>query len=175
MVNKRRIKGIAALAAGIMVLAACASSSTLLDEPLMPDARTAVVVFMSDKTSKAQVWDGEKPVGSFKETPGAAQNCIFWRTAPGAHTFVARSTNFVNKRMTLAANRTYYIRIRTIPAPYTTPIAINEATKKDYDDFIAPWRTVKFLTFDDEWRKNFVTVNDGKWLNDVREYLKTIR
>ena len=165
-----------ALALGMTFLGACASSSayTVLDEQPKPDGRSAIVVFLGSNSTKAQVWDGEKPVGTFRGTPGSSMNCIHWRATPGAHTFVGRSTNFVHVKMNVQANRTYYIRVHEIPAPYATPIAMNEVSKQQYDEFRERWR-IKDLEFDDEWRRNFLDENDGKWQKDVREYLATAK
>jgi len=178
MVNERFMLGMTALAVvlGITVLGSCASSPYIvLEEPLKPDSKSALVIFLGTSSTKAQLWDGEKPVGTFKGTPSTSMNCIFWKATPGAHIFVGRSSNFVHQRMNLQANRTYYIRIHVVPAPYTTPITMKEATKQDYDDFIAPWRKVRNLEFDDKWRKEFLAENDGQWLKDIREYLKTAK
>jgi len=179
MENKRFMLGmtVLALVLGITVLGACVSASPyiLLEEPMKPDSKSAVVVFMSTSSSKAQVWDGEKPVGTFKGSPYASMNCLFWKATPGAHTFVGRSTNFAHIKMNLQANKTYYIQIHEIPAPYATPIAISEETQKDYEEFTAPWRTVKFIEYDDKWREDFLAEDNGKWLKEMKEYLKTAK
>ena len=164
------------LVLGMTALSSCASSSSyiLLEEEIKPDNRSAVVVFLGSNSTKAQIWDGEKPVGTFRDTPGTSMNCIHWRTTPGSHTFVGRSTNFVHVRMNLQANRAYYVRIHEIPAPYATPIAMNEVSREQYDEFRERWR-IRDLEYDDEWRKDFLAENDGKWLKDIREYLATVK
>jgi len=177
MVNKRFMLGMSALTLvlGMMVLGACASSPYIvLQEPIKPDSKNAVVIFLGSSSTKAQVWDGEKPVGTFKGTPSTSMNCIFWKTAPGSHIFVGRSTNFVHQRMNLQANKTYYIRIHEIPAPYSTPITMNEVTKQQYDEFIERWN-IRNIEYDNNWRQDFLAENDGKWLRDIREYLKTAK
>jgi len=156
-------------------LTGCASPRyKLLDEPLKPDSRNALVIFLGSSSTKAQIWDGEKPVGTFNGTPSTSMNCIFWKATPGAHTFVGRATNYVHIRMSLQANRTYYIRIHEIPAPYVTPIAMNEVTQQQYDEFIGRWR-IRNMEYDDNWRQEFLAEDNGKWLKDIREYLKTAR
>ena len=177
MVNKRFMLGMTVMAVvlGITVLGACASSPYIvLEEPLKPDSRSALVIFLGTSSTKAQIWDGEKPVGTFKGTPSTSMNCIFWKATPGAHIFVGRSTNFVHKRMNLQANKTYYIRIYTIPAPYVTPIAMNELTKQEFDAYVAI-RTTKYMEYDNKWREGFLAEDGGKWLKDIREYLKTAK
>jgi len=176
MFNKKNfIKlGMMALTLGLMVLGACSSSPPyiVLEEPMKPDSRSAVVIFMQFNSTNAQIWDGERPVGTFDGLSASSRYCLFWKTAPGAHIFVGRSSNFVHKRMNLQANRTYYIRIHVVPAPYSTPITMNEATKQDYDDFIAPWRKVRNLEFDNKWREEFLAEDNGIWLKDI---LKTAK
>jgi len=177
MLNKRFMSGMTALVfvLGITVLGACASSPYIvLDEPIKPDSRNAVVIFLGSSSTKAQVWDGEKPVGTFKGTPSSSMNCIFWKVSPGSHTFVGRATNFVHVRMNLQANRTYYIRVHEIPAPYVTPIAMNEVTKQQYDEFIERWR-IRNIEYDNEWREELLAEDNGKWLKEIREYLKTAK
>ncbi|MDR0496008.1 MAG: hypothetical protein LBH42_00170 [Treponema sp.] len=163
------------LAMGMIVLSGCASSKYMvLNEQMKPDARTAVVIFLGSSSTKAQIWDGERPVGTLKGTPSSSMNCIHWRATPGAHTFVARSTNFVHVRMILLPNRIYYVRIHAIPAPYANPIAMNEVSKQQYDEFRERWR-IRDIAYDDQWRKDFLAEQNGKWLKDVREYLRTAK
>ena len=164
------------VALGMTVLGACASSKAymVLDEEIKPDSRSAVVIFLGSSSTKAQVWDGEKPVGTFRDTPSSSMNCMFWRTTPGAHTFVGRSSNYVHTKMNLQANRTYYIRIHEIPAPYATPITMNEVTKAQYDEFRERWR-IRDIEYDDGWREKFLAENNGKWQKDIREYLATAK
>jgi len=182
MFNKKNfIKlGMMALTLGLMVLGACSSSPPyiVLEEPMKPDSRSAVVIFMQFNSTNAQIWDGERPVGTFDGLSASSRYCLFWKTAPGAHIFVGRSSNFVHKRINLQAGRTYYIRVHTVPSPpYTTLIVMEEQSKQDYDDFMAKsniFRTTN-IQFDDEWRKAFLAENDGKRLKDIREYLKTAK
>jgi len=151
----------------------CYSSPYILAEaPEKPDGKNAVVIFVSDKYSKAQVWDGEKPIGTFDGTPGASVNCIFRKVTAGTHTLVARSTNIVHQKMNLQANKTYYIRIYTIPAPYVTPIAMADMTKQEFDDY-TKIRTTKYMEFDDEWQKEIL--KDEKGLKEIKDYLKTAK
>ena len=174
------MKGMAALVLvlGIAVLAACGSTGhTVVEEPLQPDARSAVVIFMQYEKTDAQVWDGETPIGTFKGLSRSSRYVMSWKTTPGAHIFVVRTTNFAHKRMTLQAGRTYYFRVYGVaagPLNTLTFIAIAEENKKYYDEFMAKSNVLKttHIQFDDDWRKDFVTANDGKWLNDIREYIK---
>jgi len=177
MANRLFMSGMMALAVvlGITVLGACGSSPYILsDEPVKPDSKSAVVIFLGDSSSKAQVWDREKPIGTFKGTPSTSVNCIFWKTTPGSHIFVGRATNFVHERMNLQANRTYYIRIRTIPAPYVTPIAMSQLTKQEFEDYTSIRKT-RYMEYDDNWREEFLAEDKGKYLDDIREYLKTAK
>ena len=177
MVNKRFRTGLTSLALvlGMTVLGSCSSAKyIILEEQLKPDAKTAVVIFLGSSSTNAQLWDGEKPVGTFKDTPSSSMNCIFWKAAPGSHTFVARATNTVHEKMSLQANRTYYIRVHEIPAPFVTPIAMNTVTKQQYDEFRERWR-IRDMEYDDEWRKEFLAEDNGKWLKEIKEYLKTAK
>jgi hypothetical protein len=159
----------------------CASSRFVtLEEPIKPDGKSAVVIFFGRSFSKADVWDGEKPVGTFEGTPISTINCIFWKTTPGAHTLVAKSSNFVNKKINLQANRTYYFHVYDIPSPpYTILIVMQELTKKEYDEVIDKWFKLKnkltLMEYDEEWRKAFLAADKGKKLNEIREYLKTAK
>jgi len=164
---------------GITLLGACASAPPfiVLKEPIKPDGKSALVVFLQSGSTEAQIWDGEKPVGTFKNMPSSSRYCMYWKTTPGARIFVARSTNTIHKRMNLQAGRTYYIRIYVIPAPYTTPITMEELSMQDYDEFMNKSKFLKTtnIEFDNKWRTEFLAENNGKWLKEIREYLKTAK
>jgi hypothetical protein len=174
------MRSIAIIALVAVIGASCSSAPPFitLDEPIKPDSKSAVVIFLQFGSTDAQIWDGEKPVGTFKNMPASSRYCMYWKTTPGAHNFVARSSNFVNKKMNLQANRTYYIRIHDLPSPpYTTLIAMEELSKKDYDDFMSKSNFLKTtnIEFDNKWRADFLAENDGKWLKELKEYLKTAK
>jgi len=179
MVNKKFFLGMTVLILGIMVSGACSSSPPyiVLEEPIKPDSKSVVVIFLQSSSTEAQVWDGEKPVGTFKGMSSRSRYCMYWKTTPGAHTFVARSTNIVHKKMNLQAGKTYPIRIHVIPAPFTTPIVMEELSKQDYDEFMDKSSFLKTtnIEFDDKWREEFLAEDNGKWLNEIREYLKTAK
>jgi len=179
---KKTIKLLVLIALAAVFGFSCASSARFvtLEEPKKPDSKSPVVIFFGRSFSKAQVWDGEKPVGTFEGTPLSTINCIFWKPTPGAHTFVAKSSNFVSKKMSLQANKTYYFHIYDIPSPpYTTLIVMEEVSKKEYDEIIDKWMKLKnkltLMEFDSDWQKEFVTANNGKNLNELKEYLKTAK
>jgi len=173
------LRVIAIMAAIGFSFAACASQPPyiLLEEPVKPDSKSAVVIFLQNSSTNAQIWDREKPVGTFKDVSSSSRYCLFWKTTPGAHIFVASSTNTVHKRINLQANKTYYIRIHVIPAPYTTPIIMEELTKQDYDEFMGKSNFLKtsLIEFDDKWREDFLAEDSGKNLKEIREYLKTAK
>jgi len=180
MKNVLKVFGIIAL--GIIGFSCSSSASFIaLDKPVRPDSKSAVVIFFGRSFTKAQVWDGEKPVGTFDGTPLSTMNHIFWKTTPGAHTFVARSSNYVNKRMNLQADKTYYIQIdkMVVSPPFTTLIFVEELTQKGYDEVIEKWKKAKnkltLMEFDNKWRTAFLAENNGKNLKDIREYLKTAK
>ena len=178
MKNFIKVFALVALVAAIGVSCSSAPPFTTLQEPIKPDSKSAVVIFLQSSSTEAQVWDGEKPVGTFNGLKASSRYCMFWKTTPGAHTFVARSSNFVNTRMNLQAGRTYYIRVHKIPSPpYTTLIAMEEYSKQDYDDFMSKSKFLKTtdIEFDNEWRKEFLAENNGKNLNELKEYLKTAK
>jgi len=179
---KKRLMLVMTVVLGIAFLGACASARfSTLDEPLKPDSKSAVVIFVARSFVKSQVWDGEKPIGTFEGTPVSTLNCLFWKTTPGAHTFVARATNFVNVKMNLQANKTYYIQILDLPSPVplTTLIIMNEVTKQKYDEIVDQWKKLgnklTLMEYDSKWREDFLAEDKGKWLKDVKEYLKTVK
>jgi len=180
---KKTIKLIGLIALAAVYGFSCSSSAHFitLEGPIKPDSKSAVVVFFGRSLTKAQIWDGEKPVGTFEGTPLSTMNLIFWKTTPGAHTFVARSSNFVNKKMNLQADRTYYIRIdkMLVSPPFTTIVFVEELTRKEYDEAIDKWLKLKnkltLMEFDNKWRSEFLAENNGKNLKDIREYLKTAK
>ena len=179
MKNVLKVFGLVALVAVIGVSCSSAPPFIVLDEPIQPDNRSAVVIFLQSSSTEAQIWDGEKPVGTFEGMKGSSRYCLFWKTTPGAHTFVARSSNFVHEKMNLQAGRTYYIRIqKVIPSPpYTTLIRTEQLTKQDYDEFMdksSYLKTTK-IEIDNNWREDFLAENNGKRLNDIREYLRTAK
>jgi len=181
MVNKRFMLKMTVLVLGIALLGACASAPPfiVLKEPIKPDSKSAVVIFLQSGSTEAQVWDGEKPVGTFKNMSASSRYCMYWKTTPGAHIFVAKSVNTVHKRMNLQANRTYYIRVYDIPSPipYTTMVAINEITKQDYEEFMDKSKFLKTtnIEFDNKWREEFLAEDKGKWLKEIKDYLKTAK
>ena len=182
MKNKRFMLVMTVLVLGITILGACASARYVtLSEPMKPDSKSAVIIFFGRSFVKAQVWDGEKPVGTFEGTPMSTYNCIFWRVTPGAHTFVGRATNYVNTKINIQANKMYYIRLRDLPSPipYTTLIAMYEAPKKEYDEVIEQWmklgNKLTLMEYDNKWREDFLAEDKGKWLKDIRDYLKTAK
>jgi hypothetical protein len=178
MKNIFKLIGIIALFAVIGFSCASPPPFITLEKPINPDSKSAVVIFLQSASTEAQVWDGEKPVGTFKGLSGSSRYCLYWKTTPGAHTFVARSSNFVHKKMNLQAGKAYYIRIHTIPSPpFTTLIVMEELTKQDYDEFMEKSSFLKTtnIEFDNKWREEFLAEDDGKWLTETREYLKTAK
>jgi len=185
MLNKQFMSGMKTLVLvlGITALSACASSGRFvtLEEPLKADGKNAVIIFFGRSFTKAQVWDGEKPIGTFDGTPISTMNCLFWKTTLGAHTFVGRSTNYVHKKMTLQANKTYYIQVIDLPSPvpFTNLIAIKEVTKQEYDEAMDQWKKLGnkllLMEYDNKWREEFLAEDNGKWLKDIKDYLKTAK
>ena len=163
-----------ALVLGMTVLASCASKKyTVLNESLTPDNRSAVVYFYDLSSTKAEIWDGERPVGIFEGVPMTAAGCLQWRTTPGAHTFVARRTNNAHLKMNLQANRTYIIEVAKIPSPVGTIVALREIDKEREETIKRRYR-LENITFSDEWRQEFAAQNNGKKLNEVKAYLAGI-
>ena len=177
MTNKRfnLIVPVLMLVLVMAALGACASSRqyTVLNEPLAPDNRSAVVYFYDLSSTEAEIWDGEKPVGAFAGLPMSKAGCLQWQTTPGAHTFVARRTNNAHLKMNLQANRTYYIEVARIPSPIGTIVTLREIDKEREEAIKRRYR-LENITFSDEWRQDFASQNNGKRLTDVRAYLASI-
>ena len=173
MTNKRFkfVIPVIALVLGMALLASCASKQYMvLDEPLKPDSRTAVVYFYDLGSTKAEIWDGEKPIGIFEGLPMTSAGCLQWKASPGSHTFLARRTNNAHLKMNLQANRTYLVEVVNIPAPYGTYVALKQIDEEREETILKRYR-ITDITFSDEWRQDFASQNNGKKLSEVKAYL----
>ena len=93
------------------------------------------------------------------------------RARPGAHTFVAVSSNKSHIRVNLQANRTYLFEIVKLPSPpFTTFLSLREIDQEREDRILNRYRIEDF-SFSDEWRQNFANENNGRRQNAVRAYL----
>ena len=178
MANKRfrLVMPALALVFGMALFCACASSAyTVVEDPIRPDNRSAVVYFYDFTSTKAEVWDGEKPVGTFDGTPMTSAGCMPWKTTPGSHTFVARASNNANIKMSLQANRIYYVEVRSIPSPpFTTFVAMRELTAEQENTYRNRYRILE-MSYSDEWRQDFLAYQNFKRLKDVQTYLASIK
>ena len=181
MANKRfrpalAISTLLMMVLGMAFLGACASAKyTVMQEPPKPDNRSAVVYIYGSSSTKAEVWDGEKPVGTFDGGPWSAIGCMPWRATPGSHTFVAKSSNTVHTTMNLQANRSYYIEVHTVPSPPFTTLIIMRELNQDQETAFRKRYKIKNMSFSDEWRKDFLAYQNGKRLKEVQAYLQKIK
>ncbi|MDR0447325.1 MAG: hypothetical protein LBH07_01510 [Treponema sp.] len=157
---------------GLAAVSAYAAAYTKLKELPGPDARNAMVYFHGWKSSKAQLWDGEFPIGTYRS--GTTGACIPYLARPGAHTFVARSTNYAHIKMNLQANRIYYVRIEHVSIAVPTVVKIYQITKDEEESYRKRWN-IKDISFTDEWREKFLAYKDGKWLKEMKEALTKMR
>ena len=160
------------LAFGIAVLGACKSAPkayAVIEEPLTPDANSAVIYFFGTRSS-GNIWDGETPIGSFSEGPLVAG--IAYKTTPGEHYFMANASNWVVMRADLEPNKRYYLRISPLPSPpFTQLIAMVRLNKEEGDAWM---QQVKHqpISFTDEWRAEFA---QGKRLQGAQENLQSAK
>jgi len=155
MTNKKMWMGMLAvmLVFGMAVLGACGSSDyAKIKPPVLPDAQSAIVYFISDG-SDGVVWDGETPVGDFGESKNSN---IMWKTKPGSHYFIVSAFNYIVMRAELEPNKSYYVRVETIrnPIPFASDMIALRVVKPEEGE---RWLKVyKIALFNDEWRTNFL-------------------
>jgi len=154
---------------GTAFFSACTSTAyTKLEEPEMPDAKTAVVYFVGSSRDCGVVWDGEKPVGDFDESGHAV---MMWRTTPGTHYFIYKGFNYVVMRAELDANKRYYAHIMRIPNPIPFVRDLLSARVIDPEEGERWLRSTKIVSFTDVWREEFLQ-KEQEDLKEVQGYLK---
>jgi hypothetical protein len=171
MANKKIWMGMLAitLVFGTAFFSACTSTAyTKLDDPEMPDAKTAVVYFLGNDHSSGVVWDGETPVGDFGES---GYSVMMWRTTPGTHYFIYKAFNYIVMRAELDANKRYYAHIMSIsnPIPFAKDmLAVRVITPDEGEKWL---NRAKIVSFTDKWREEFLEKEKDE-LTDVQGYLK---
>jgi hypothetical protein len=171
MVNKKRWMGMLAimLVFGMAFFSACTSTAyTKLNDPEMPDAKTAVVYFVGGNRDCGVVWDGETPVGDFSESGHAV---MAWRTTPGSHYFIYKGFNYIVMRAELDANKRYYAHIMPIPNPIPFARDILSARVITPDEGERWLRSTKIVLFTDTWRGEFLE-KEKEELKEVQGFLK---
>jgi len=171
MTNKKIWMGMLAitLVFGTAFLSACASTAyTKLNEPEMPDAKTAVVYFYGGNRDCGVVWDGEKPVGDFSESGRAV---MVWRTTPGSHYFIYKGFNYIVMRAELDANKRYYVHIMPIPNPIPFARDILSARVVVPEEGEERVNSTRLVLFTDTWREEFLQKEQDE-LKEVQGYLK---
>jgi len=154
---------------GTAFFGACTSTAyTRLDEPEMPDAKTAVVYFVGSDRDSGVVWDGETPAGDFNESGHAV---MMWRTTPGSHYFVYKGFNYIVMRAELDANKRYYVHIMPIPNPIPFARDFLSARVVTPDEGEKWLKSTRIISFTDKWREEFLEKEKDD-LKEVQGYLK---
>ena len=136
-------------------------------EPIMPDENSAVVYFIGWK-NMGDVWDGEKPIGTFNgKTP--LYPIIAYKTTPGSHYFLANASNWLAMRADLEPNKRYFVRILPAPIspPFTQFIIMHIWGTDDGEAYVnKTTKQRKILSYTDAWRAEFA---QGKRLKEAQE------
>lgn len=170
MTRKKLLPGVllTVLVFGMAVLSACASTAyTTLERADLPDNKSAIVYFIGNSNCGA-VWDGEVPVGDFLYTTPRQQN-MQWITTPGIHYFMANTFNWITMKANLEPNKSYYVKIETIPNPLPFGrnfIALRVLTPDDGEKWL---KQAKIISFTEEWRNDYAK---GKESKEAQEQLQ---
>jgi len=169
MKNALKALGIPAIALvfGMAVLGACGSSAKAysLVDPVTPDDKSAVVYFIGGNM-KAAIWDGETPIGDFRECPPFNLVNMVWKTTPGTHYFIANASNWITMKAKLEANKRYFVQVYEVPQPLNIVTFVAMRVVENGDQFLKQ----KILSFSDKWRAEFA---QEKRLKEVRVHLQS--
>jgi hypothetical protein len=168
--SKGFVLGILVVVFGMVVIGAKPFD---LIKPIMPD-ENSVVVYFKGSNGWGDIWDGDKPVGSFdaKKVP-IIGTMIAYKTTPGEHYFIVHASNWIVVRADLEAGKRYNLNVTMIPSPpFTTLIAVYPLGADSLELRLSQ-KSTKLLSFSDAWRADFLKKDKkGKYLKEVREELK---
>jgi len=173
MANKKVGWGMLAIALvfGMMVLGARNKEPPAFEaiQPITPDDQSAVVYF-SGLRDIGELWDGETPIGTFREKVPTVTS-IAWKTTPGEHFFIARASNWATIRADLEPNKRYVVHVRSLPSPLRKVklVTFTILTPEDGEKWL---KQTKLISFFDAWRTNFA---QGKRLEEIQEHLQNVK
>jgi hypothetical protein len=168
--SKGFVLGILVLVFGMVVIGAKPFD---LIKPIMPDENSAVIYFMGGK-GYGDVWDGDRPVGSFdaKKVPMIIP-WIAYKATPGEHYFIINASNWIVVRADLEPGKRYFLKITEVPTiAFLTVVAVYPIGG-DAGEATLNHKSTKLLHFSDQWRADFLKKDKkGKLLKEVREKLQ---
>jgi hypothetical protein len=141
-----------------------------LIKPIMPD-ENSVVVYFKGSNGWGDIWDGDKPVGSFdaKKVPIIGP-MIAYKTTPGEHYFIVNASNWIVVRADLEPGKRYFVNVTPMPSPPFTTLVAVYPLGGDTGEVLLDHKSTKILNFSDAWRADFLKKDKkGKLLKEVRE------